>query len=139
MLGEVKQYGPDTTIVYRGAAETDLFLLEKGTVEVLRDGLPAIRLEAGQLVGEPVSAATLAEALALPAWCQGWPLAAPVEVLLTTGGDTRLAVDPETGLNCYGCSPRPRPDAITFASTTATSISDGAFAAVEGLRRRLIG
>ncbi|KIL98478.1 hypothetical protein CCC_03761 [Paramagnetospirillum magnetotacticum MS-1] len=66
-----------------------------------------------------------------------WDPAQPSELLLTTGGDERLRVDPETGLNRYGCSPRPRPWAITFASTTATSVSEGAFAHVEGLRRRL--
>ncbi len=64
-------------------------------------------------------------------------LAQPTEVLLATGGDERLLVAPDSGLNRYGCSPRPRPWAITFASTTATSVSDGAFAHVEALRRRL--
>ncbi|WP_096701902.1 hypothetical protein [Magnetospirillum sp. 15-1] len=64
-------------------------------------------------------------------------LAQPTEILLATGGDERLLVDPDSGLNRYGCSPRPRPWAITFASTTATSVSDGAFAHVEALRRRL--
>lgn len=61
----------------------------------------------------------------------------PADLLLTTGGDERLLVDPQSGLNRYGCSPKPRPWAITFASTTATSVSDGAFTHVEGLRRRL--
>jgi hypothetical protein len=61
----------------------------------------------------------------------------PTDTLLTTGGDERLRVDPKSGLNRYGCSPRPRPWAITFASTTATSVSEGAFAHVESLRRRL--
>src|SRR5690242_11601870 len=58
--------------------------------------------------------------------------------LLTAGGDSRLRVDPATGLNAYGCSPSPRPWAITFASTTATSISDHAFAAVERCRARIL-
>lgn len=62
---------------------------------------------------------------------------APLDLLLTTGGDERLSVDSETGLNRYGCSPKPRPWAITFASTTATSVSDGAFAHVDLLRQRL--
>ncbi|BAE51658.1 hypothetical protein [Paramagnetospirillum magneticum] len=66
-----------------------------------------------------------------------WDPTQPTDLLLTTGGDERLLVDPESGLNRYGCSPRPRPWAITFASTTATSVSDGAFTHVEGLRRRL--
>jgi hypothetical protein len=62
----------------------------------------------------------------------------PAEQLLTAGGDSRLLVDPATGLNAYGCSPTPRPWAITFASTTATSISDYAFAAVERCRARVL-
>ena len=65
-------------------------------------------------------------------------LSAPSEHLLTLGADTRLLVDPETGLNGYGCSPRPRPWAITFASSTASSISDLGYQAVEGLRQGLL-
>src|SRR5260221_1506400 len=64
--------------------------------------------------------------------------AAPVAQLLTDGGDGRLLVDPATGLNAYGCSPSPRPAAITFASTTATSISDRGYAAAEACRRRVL-
>ena len=51
-LGEVRTYEPHTTLVYRGALETDLYFVEKGTVEVLRDPEPTLLLEAGQLVGE---------------------------------------------------------------------------------------
>lgn len=65
-------------------------------------------------------------------------LAAPAEHLLTSGGDARLKLDPKTGLNAYGCSPRPRPWAITFASSTASSISDLAYQEVERLRQGLI-
>jgi len=67
------------------------------------------------------------------------PLArVPLGDLLTAGGDSRLRVDPASGLNAYGCSPTPRPWAITFASTTATSISDYAFDAAEACRRRMV-
>ena len=69
---------------------------------------------------------------------KGYLVASPVEHLLTTGGDDRLKIDKKTGLNNYGCSPKPRPWAITFASTTATSISDYAFIHAEKLRERLI-
>jgi hypothetical protein len=69
---------------------------------------------------------------------QAREVAAPVEVLLTTGGDTRLRVDPDSGLNKYGCSPKPRPWAHTFASSTATSISEPAYAVAEGLRQHLL-
>jgi hypothetical protein len=63
---------------------------------------------------------------------------APVEFLLTLGGDDRLRINEKTGLNSYGCSPRPRPWAVTFASTTASSISEYAFAESERLRQKMI-
>lgn len=66
------------------------------------------------------------------------PLSHPTEWLLTQGGDNRLLVDPVTGLNKYGCSPRPRPWAVTFASCTSTSVSDQGFAAAEGARQELL-
>lgn len=55
------------------------------------------------------------------------PIFAPLEQILTSGGDTRLHLDPATMLNGYGCRPFPRPEAYTFASSTATSISDRAY------------
>ena len=65
-------------------------------------------------------------------------LSAPLEWLLASGGDTRLSVDPVTKLNGYGCSPFPRPQAFTFASSTATSISSRAYAAVASFRQTLL-
>jgi len=62
----------------------------------------------------------------------------PGEVLLTLGGDGRLRLDRELRLNKYGCSPMPRPEAITFASCTATSVSDLAFLRAETVRRKLL-
>ena len=55
-----------------------------------------------------------------------------LEALLCLGGDERLIVDPSTEINMYGCSPGPsRPLAsISLASSTASSISAGAFAHV---------
>ena len=44
-----------------------------------------------------------------------------VEDILVAGGDTRLRVDPASGLNRYGTVPRPRPDAVQFSSSTASS------------------
>jgi hypothetical protein len=66
------------------------------------------------------------------------PLALPAERLLTAGGDNRLLIDPQTGLNQYGCSPRPRPWAITFSSCTASSISDIGYQETERLRQSLL-
>jgi hypothetical protein len=64
-------------------------------------------------------------------------LFAPLADLLASGGDTRLRLDPATQLNFYGCRPYPRPEAFTFASSTATSISERAFAATEAARAEL--
>ncbi|MGO8996260.1 MAG: hypothetical protein ACLQVI_23350 [Polyangiaceae bacterium] len=60
-----------------------------------------------------------------------WPLLGPTEYLLGKGGDTRLMLDPLTGLNAYGCSSRPRPWAVTFASSTASSISARGYTGAE--------
>lgn len=65
-------------------------------------------------------------------------LSAPLEGLLASGGDTRLSLDPATALNGYGCRPFPRPEAFTFASSTATSVSSRAYAAVAGRRQSLL-
>src|SRR5579864_92920 len=64
-------------------------------------------------------------------------LASPIEQILTCGGDTRLALDPMSRLNGYGCRPFPRPEAFTFASSTATSISGRAYAATAAARQAL--
>ena len=54
-------------------------------------------------------------------------LSLPLERILATGGDSRLTVDLKTGLNRYGTVPRPRPEAVHFSSSTASSISDYGF------------
>jgi hypothetical protein len=66
-------------------------------------------------------------------------LLAPLEHLLASGGDTRLAIDPVDRLNSYGCRPFPRPEAFTFASSTATSISERAYRRADRARQELIG
>ena len=65
-------------------------------------------------------------------------LLAPLDYLLTCGGDTRLHLQPVTLLNTYGCRAFPRPEAITFASTTASSISDRGYAAAQVMYRGLV-
>lgn len=65
-------------------------------------------------------------------------LASPVEYLLMSGGDQRLKVDSNELLNKYGCRPFPRPEAFTFASSTASSISNFAYNKVQFKRKRLI-
>lgn len=65
-----------------------------------------------------------------------WPLLGTVDALMETGGDIRLARDPRTALNGYGCSHRPRPWAITFASSTASSSSARGYVAADRARLR---
>ncbi|MBB2206232.1 hypothetical protein [Gluconacetobacter takamatsuzukensis] len=67
-----------------------------------------------------------------------WPLLEPAEKLMAEGGDARLAIDPATGLNHYGSSHRPRPWAVTYASSTASSVSERGFAGAEAARARLV-
>jgi hypothetical protein len=44
--------------------------------------------------------------------------------LLTCGGDSRLTLDPISRLNDYGCGASPSPHTLSFASSTASSISE---------------
>lgn len=67
-----------------------------------------------------------------------WESIAPAEYLMADGGDERLVIDPGTGLNRYGCSHRPRPWAVTFSSSTASSLSERGFLGAEQARRRYI-
>jgi hypothetical protein len=58
-------------------------------------------------------------------------------LLLTGGGDTRITLDPRSAANKYGCPPLPAPAFAAFGSSTASTISSGAFAAADELRARL--
>ncbi len=60
-----------------------------------------------------------------------------LEVLLISGGDARLNLSRSAGRNSYGCTPFPRPDVIDFASSTASSISEHAYARANDARMRL--
>lgn len=82
-------------------------------------------------------AGEVAEAVGL-ANQQNYGLTSPLEYLLTSGGDPRLRIDSVLLLNGYGCQSWPRPEAFTFASSTATSISERGFAAAAKALRRLI-
>ena len=62
----------------------------------------------------------------------------PATELLLVDGDARLALDPATGLNKYGCRPFPDPDLAAFGSSTSSVISESGFAAAERLRQRLL-
>jgi hypothetical protein len=65
-------------------------------------------------------------------------LAKPTEYLFMSGGDLRLNIDEFELLNKYGCRPFPRPEAFTFASSTATSVSNFAFDRADKARAILI-
>ena len=73
-----------------------------------------------------------------PAEGEAGELALPVETLLEAGGDARIVSSPESGMNRYGATSRPRPEAVHFSSSTASSVSDYAFAALDALRRALL-
>ncbi len=61
-----------------------------------------------------------------------------VEQILLSNGDSRLLVDEQTGMNKYGTTVRPRPEAVHFSSSTASSISDYGFLYCDVLRRDLL-
>ncbi len=65
-------------------------------------------------------------------------LQAPIEQILVSGGDARIIVDNQTGLNNFGCSPLPRPHVHSFGSSTASSISTQAYHRLEVEGDRLI-
>jgi hypothetical protein len=112
------------------------------------DRLLSMVLEHGECLAElqgadPASAGRLRCAPVLQAavrdfYAELLPAAAPAEWLLAQGGDNRLKVDRSSGLNMYGCSPKPRPWAVTFASSTGSSVSDLGFGAAEKVRRELL-
>jgi hypothetical protein len=67
------------------------------------------------------------------------PAAAPDELglRLVEGGDERIALDPATGLNRYGCASAPNPGEAAFGSSTASTISAPAYFAAGDLAVRL--
>ena len=62
----------------------------------------------------------------------------PLERVLVGGGDPRLKIDPVRGINGYGCEALPCPDTLSFASSTATSISERAYARAGDARESLM-
>jgi hypothetical protein len=98
-----------------------------------RDAAPSesdLLQAANALPGGSVSAATIT------AIRGAWSLLGTAEALMETGGDIRLQTDPRSALNGYGSSHRPRPWAITFASSTASSSSERGYAGADRERLR---
>jgi hypothetical protein len=58
---------------------------------------------------------------------------------LVEGGDDRLTLDPETGLNRYGCGVAPDDSLAAFGSSTASTISGAGAAAAEDRLARFYG
>ncbi|GLH79630.1 hypothetical protein SSBR45G_45390 [Bradyrhizobium sp. SSBR45G] len=58
--------------------------------------------------------------------------------LLIDGGDSRLVLDRPWGRNPYGCPPSPVPDLVCLSSSTASPISERAYARVEMAREQLM-
>ena len=56
---------------------------------------------------------------------------------LTTGGDARIILNAETGINQYGCRPFPDPDMLAYGSSTASIISNQGYQHADQLRQRL--
>ncbi|MGY3357646.1 hypothetical protein ACVWZK_004309 [Bradyrhizobium sp. GM0.4] len=51
----------------------------------------------------------------------------PLDTLLASGGDPRLALDRNDRVNAYGCAASPEPELWNFASATASTISQMAY------------
>jgi len=62
----------------------------------------------------------------------------PLPHLLGCGGDPRLSIDPASGTNQYGCRPQPCLGTLSFASSTATSISQHAYDRASEARESLM-
>lgn len=123
-----------TGLAERGLGDADVLLDHVSRHAAVLMSLQDVDADAvGELDADPALRAMFRALLA-----ETLPLSYPAEWLLTQGGDNRLLVDPLSGLNKYGCSPRPRPWAVTFASCTSTSVSDQGFAAAEGVRQALL-
>jgi hypothetical protein len=64
------------------------------------------------------------------------PLLMPTYLLMGEGGDDRITLDEQSGLNSYGCAPEPV-RAISYSSSTASSISAAAYAQAHTVHHQL--
>ena len=97
------------------------------------------------VIGESVSALGLSNNIAGSDIGKAWalfqslrPVALPTAALMMTGSDSRLDLNPETGLNRYGCSPFPQNDLLCFSSSTANPLSPLGLHAAEELRHAMM-
>ena len=64
------------------------------------------------------------------------PLFLPTHLLMGEGGDDRITLDEQSGLNSYGCAPEPV-RAISYSSSTASSVSAAAYAQAHTVHHQL--
>lgn len=64
------------------------------------------------------------------------PLFLPTHILMGEGGDDRITLDEQSGLNGYGCAPEPV-RAISYSSSTASSVSAAAYAQAHTVHHQL--
>ncbi len=64
-------------------------------------------------------------------------MARPLDDLLASGGDGRLALNARDQRNTYGCTPFPRPVMLDFGSSTASSISEQAYGRAQAAQAQL--
>ena len=62
----------------------------------------------------------------------------PLDTLLVSGGDARLALDPKERVNAYGCASSPEPEIWNFASSTASPISQVSYDRAALAREELV-
>lgn len=62
----------------------------------------------------------------------------PLDTLLVSGGDPRLALDARDGANAYGCAASPEPEVWNFGSSTASTISQLAYDRAALAREELV-
>ena len=137
-LGAVVRWAQETMFL-QSAAGADPIRRARARAAAARHGaalLARLPASARELLRGFTSAAAAAPAAS--ASPEGGELALPVEALLELGGDARIAGAPGGGMNRYGATSRPRPEAVHFSSSTASSVSDYAFAALDRLRRFLL-
>ena len=60
----------------------------------------------------------------------------PTATLMSAGGDDRITLDEQSGLNSYGCAPEPI-RAISYSSSTASSVSAPAYAHAHAVHHQL--
>src|SRR5580698_1367306 len=74
-------------------------------------------------------------------WAQslGSALEARLRLMIASGGDDRIWLDPITRRNRYGVPATPAPDELWFSSSTACAVSPTGWAAAADALERLTG